>query len=33
MAQTLLFTDVAEKYKQTKLALSEVNLDNKKVIG
>jgi len=32
MAQTLLFTDVAEKYKQTKLALSEVNLDNKKVI-
>lgn len=32
MAQTLLFTDVAEKYKKTSMALNEVNLDNRKVI-
>ena len=32
MAQTLLFTDVAEKYRQTSKALQEVNTDNRLVI-
>ncbi len=32
MARTLLFTDVAEKYKETSKAISEVKFDNKRVI-
>ncbi len=32
MARTLLFTDVAEKYKETSQAIKEVNLDNRQVV-
>ncbi|HIS82566.1 hypothetical protein KID03_03785 [bacterium] len=32
MARTLLFTDVAEKYKETSIALSEVKFDTKRVV-
>ena len=32
MARTLLFTEVAEKYKETSKALREVNLDTKQVV-
>jgi len=32
MARTLLFTDVAEQYKQTSQALSEVKFETRQVI-
>ena len=32
MDRTLLFTDVAEKYKETSRALREVDLDSRQVI-